>query len=161
MSLLTIRNLSVQFATASGAFRAVDGVNLSTPATIDCTTAAALTDWVRGAVQPAVGRKGGGLAELKVAAHYSCRTRNNKPGARVSEHGRGRAIDISGLVLKNGAQMNMLTGWNDPAQRKVLRTIHQKACGPFGTVLGPGSDGYHRNHIHMDTARYRNGTYCR
>lgn len=141
--------------------RSVDGVRLSRPARIDCPTARSLHAWVVQAVKPIVGRRGGGVEELRVAAHYSCRTRNNRPGARVSEHGKGRAIDIAGVTLRNGVQLNVLTGWNDPAQGPLLQAMHRAACGPFGTVLGPKSDRHHRDHFHFDTARHRSGPYCR
>ena len=143
------------------AVTAVSGVRLSTPAQIDCTTARALNTWVESAVKPAVGRLGGGLAGLEVAASYSCRGRNNQAGAKVSEHGKGHAVDISGLILANGVTVSVLKGWRDRQQGKILRSIHRSACGTFGTVLGPGSDGFHENHIHVDTARYRSGSYCR
>ncbi|OSP56483.1 extensin family protein [Pseudoruegeria sp. SK021] len=140
---------------------AVDGIALSQPATLDCPTAQALLTWVRGGLKPAVGRTGGGVQEIQVAAHYSCRPRNNQAGAKVSEHGRGRAIDISGIALRNGVYMTVLTGWKDPAQGKVLRSMHSSACGVFGTVLGPGADRHHQDHLHFDTARYSGGAYCR
>ncbi|MCK8483588.1 extensin family protein [Aliiroseovarius sp. S2029] len=139
----------------------VSGVKLSQPAVMDCTTAKALNKWVRDGVFPSVGRLGGGPATLRVAAHYACRTRNNQPGAKVSEHGRGRAIDISGVTLKNGATITVLKGWRDPVKGKVLKRMHKAACGPFGTVLGPNSDRFHKDHLHLDTARYRSGSYCR
>ncbi|MDJ0823888.1 MAG: extensin family protein [Rhodobacter sp.] len=139
----------------------VDGVALSTPANIDCTTAKALKRWVAGSVKPAVARLGGGVASLKVAAHYSCRTRNNRPGAKISEHGRGRAIDISAINLKNGSSITVLRGWNDRFEGPILRKVHAGACGPFGTVLGPNADRYHLDHFHFDTARHRGGAYCR
>ncbi|MBK1635187.1 extensin-like domain-containing protein [Rhodovulum adriaticum] len=140
---------------------AVDGVTLNQPATIDCRTARALRDWVQGGVKPAVGRLGGGVDSLRVVASYTCRTRNNRPGAKISEHGRGRAVDIAAVNLKNGITLSVEDGWDDPVQGKLLRQMHKSACGTFGTVLGPGSDGYHQDHIHLDTARYRSGAYCR
>jgi hypothetical protein len=136
----------------------VDGVRLSVPITVDCPTAAALKTWVRTALKPAFGRRG--IAELKIAAHYACRTRNNRPGARISEHGRGRAVDISGVLLESGLLIDVLRDYDGKAG-KPLRVAHRKACGIFGTTLGPGSDGYHENHLHFDTARHRNGPYCR
>ncbi|QDY68427.1 extensin family protein [Qingshengfaniella alkalisoli] len=140
---------------------AVDGIPLSQVAKIDCVTAVALANWVQGGLKPIVGRTGGGVAQIKVAAHYVCRPRNNQSGARVSEHGRGRAIDITGFMLRNGAQMNVLTGWNDRSQGKYLKQMHSSACGVFGTVLGPNANAAHRDHFHFDTARYRSGSYCR
>ena len=140
---------------------AVAGVTLSQPSVMDCPTARALRTWVEGGVKPAVGNLGGGVSELRVAAHYVCRTRNHKPGGRISEHGKGRAIDISALVLENDAAITVARGWRDPAQGPVLRRVHRAACGPFGTVLGPESDRYHQAHFHLDTARYRSGPFCR
>ncbi len=139
----------------------VAGVALSHPAVMDCTTAKALDNWVERGVLPTIGRRGGGLSELRVIADYACRTRNNRPGAKISEHGRGRAIDIAGFGLANGRELSVLDGWKKRRTKKLLKRIHRAACGPFGTVLGPDSDRYHRNHFHLDTARYRGGAYCR
>jgi hypothetical protein len=139
----------------------VQGVPLSTPATMDCPTAEALNAWVKGAVLPQVGKLGGGVARLEVAASYACRPRNNQKGAKISEHGRGRAIDISGITLKNGVTLTVLKGWGDRTHGALMKALHKAACGPFGTVLGPNSDGFHRDHFHLDTAAYRSGRYCR
>ncbi len=141
--------------------RAVSGVTLSQQAVIDCTTAKALKAWLDDTAKPALARMGGGLSGLRVAAHYACRTRNNQPGARISEHGRGRAIDISALKLRDGSMITVRKGWNAEATRDVMRQLHSGACGPFGTVLGPNSDRFHQSHFHFDTARYRSGPYCR
>ena len=139
----------------------VAGVTLTQPATINCDTAKALERWVSRSVKPAVGRLGGGVKSLRIVAHYSCRTRNNQPGARISEHGRGNAIDIAAIKLNNGASIDVLTGWRDKLQGKVLKQIHKDACGTFGTVLGPNSDRFHQDHFHFDVARHRGGAYCR
>lgn len=133
---------------------AVDGLSLTPAATINCQTATALKKWVRGAVKPTFGRNQ--ITGLTVAASYSCRPRNNIRGAKISEHGRGDAIDISGFVLKSGKTLTVLHDYGGK-----IRKVHKAACGVFGTTLGPGSDGYHENHLHLDTASYRNGPYCR
>ena len=139
----------------------VSGVTLSQGAVMDCTTAAALKSWVEKSAKPALRRKGGGLKSLRVAAHYVCRTRNHKRGAKISEHGKGRAIDISAFRLANGTEVTVLQGWNNRRYSKALRKIHQGACGPFGTVLGPQADRFHKDHFHFDTAQHRSGRYCR
>lgn len=139
----------------------IAGVALTQGAIMDCTTAKALDKWVKTGVKPTIGRLGGGVASLKVAAHYSCRTRNNQPGAKISEHGKGHAIDISAINLKNGSSVTVLKGWRSATQGKLLKKMHRSACGPFGTVLGPNADRYHQDHFHLDTARYRSGSYCR
>ncbi len=141
--------------------RSVSGVMLSQQAMLDCTTAKALKRWVDKGVKPSVGRLGGGAAGLRVAAHYSCRSRNNVPGAKVSEHGKGHAIDISGIFLANGDEISVLQDWHSGREGRALRRLHKAGCGIFGTTLGPGSDGYHEDHLHYDTARHRGGAYCR
>lgn len=140
--------------------RAVGDVQLSTPARIECSTARALRTWVEDGVIPAVGDTGGGVQSLRVVAHYSCRSRNNRPGARLSEHSFGRAIDIAGIGLADGTEMTLLTDW-DGRYARQLRQMWRAACGPFGTVLGPESDRFHRDHFHFDTASYRSGSFCR
>lgn len=139
---------------------AVSGVALSRPSTMDCGTAIALNKWVDKTVKPTFKRRGP-VVELQVAAHYACRTRNNRKGARISEHGKGRAIDISGFKMADGELVTVLKGWRKNPSQKQLIKVWRGACGPFGTVLGPNSDRYHRDHFHLDTARHRRGPYCR
>lgn len=139
----------------------VSGVTLSRPAVMECDTARALKKWVDGGMDSAVGRYGRGVVELKVAAGYACRTRNSRAGAKISEHGKGRAIDISGFELKNGDTISVLNDWGKGKKGRILKKMHKKACGPFGTVLGPNADRYHKDHFHFDVAKHRGGPYCR
>ncbi len=138
----------------------VSGVKLSRGAIMDCPTAQALNEWVVKGVKPTFRRRGP-VVSMQVAAHYACRTRNNQPGGRISEHGRGRAIDISAFTMMDGEVITVLKGWGQGTTYRLLAKVHQRACGPFGTVLGPKSDRFHRDHFHLDTARYRSGPYCR
>ena len=139
---------------------AVEGVQLSTPAIIDCPTARALADWVRDGVRPVIGDTGGGVAVLQVAGSYACRPVNNQPNGSLSEHGRGRAIDISGFRMFDGTSLNVADAWAGGQARITLRKLQSIACGPFSTVLGPGSDAYHADHFHLDTANHRDGPRC-
>ncbi len=131
----------------------VAGIRLSQAATMDCDTALALRAWIERGVEPAFGR--GKVVELQVAGHYVCRTRNHRAGAKISEHGRGRAIDISGFTLSNGKTLTVRQNFD-----RTMRKAHKAACGIFKTTLGPGSDGMHEDHLHLDVAK-RGGTYCR
>lgn len=153
-----IRGCGVQNAVK---VRSVSGVALSQSSVMDCGTAKALKTWIDKGVKPALGNRGGGVKSLRVAAHYACRTRNDKKGAKISEHGKGRAIDISGIKLKNEEVITVLKGWRSGKNGPALKRMHKAACGPFGTVLGPNADRYHQDHFHFDTARYRSGSYCR
>ena len=139
---------------------AVAGVLLDRPAVMNCPTARALRDWVAGGLLPAFAAQGG-VTSMKVAAGYACRTRNNRPGGRISEHGKGNAIDISAFRLGDGREVTVLQGWRALSTRAPLRAAWRSACGPFGTVLGPDADRYHQDHFHLDTARHRSGSYCR
>ena len=141
--------------------RSVAGVGLTQDAVIDCGTAKALKSWVVNSAKPEFRSIGGGLSRLRVAAHYACRTRNNQPGAKLSEHGKGRAIDISGFITQSGREVTVLQGWNGSGTSRVMRAVHKGACGPFGTVLGPNSDRFHKDHFHFDTAQHRGGAFCR
>lgn len=139
----------------------VSGVTLTQGSLMDKQTIQALKNWIEDGLNRAVGNRGGGVASLRVAAHYACRTRNHQPGARLSEHAKGKAIDFSGFTLRNGEYISVLDDWGRGANGRILREAHRRACGPFGTVLGPESDRFHRDHFHFDTARHRGGPYCR
>ena len=132
----------------------VDGAKLSAPATIDCTTAIALNTWVQKGLRQAF--PNAEVASLTVVDSYSCRPRNNVRGNKISEHGKGHAIDIAGVTFTNGKTLTVSRNF------KTLRKAYKAGCGIFGTTLGPGSDGYHEDHMHFDTARQRGGgSYCR
>ena len=139
----------------------VRGIRLSTPAVINCSAARSLSLWVDKGLEPAVKRYGGGVVEMKVAASYACRTRNNRKGAKISEHGKGNALDLPEFRLKNGDTLSVARDWGKGRKGRILKSMHNSACGPFGTVLGPNADRYHQDHFHFDVARYRGGPYCR
>ncbi len=98
----------------------VSGVKLSQKAVMDCTTAKALKKWIETGAKPVIGNQGGGLASLQIMGHYSCRPRNNQRGAKISEHGRGRAIDIGAFTLKNGVSFSVLRDWNRMSCQKCI-----------------------------------------
>lgn len=132
----------------------IDGVRFSQPAKIDCDTAKTFKTWIQKGMRPAFGNRE--VVGLHIFGSYMCRPRNNQRGAKVSEHGRGKAVDVAGFVFADGKELTVLRNYN-----KEMRRAHKAACGIFGTTLGPGSDGFHENHLHFDTASYRSGSYCR
>jgi hypothetical protein len=77
-------------------------------------------------------------------------------GAKISEHGKGRAIDISAFVLSDGKVLTVAEDYG-----RLLKRIYKAGCGYFRTTLGPGSDGYHEDHFHFDTSARSSGAYCR
>lgn len=141
--------------------RAVAGVQLSVPVIVDCPTARALAEWVRTGVAPVFGQIGRGVAVLEVAGSYACRTQNAQTGAPLSEHGRGRAVDISGFRTFDGQRVDVGRDWRRPGPGGLLRRVHALACGPFSTVLGPDADIYHAGHLHLDTGNHAGGQICK
>jgi hypothetical protein len=129
-------------------------VAVTPPATMRCSFAEAIVHWVREDVAPAVHALDATLKSIDNYDSYDCRGRNNIVGAKLSEHGKANALDVRSLKLANGTVMAL----TDPHVAKDFREGLRKAtCARFSTVLGPGSDGYHEDHVHMDLAERRNG----
>jgi hypothetical protein len=129
-------------------------VALSPPAMLRCPMAEAVALWVRQEVGPAAVELGAALASIANFDSYSCRGRNRVVGAKLSEHGRANALDVRSIRLVNGKSYEL----TDPLVSKLFRErLRVATCGRFTTVLGPGSDGYHENHVHMDLAERARG----
>jgi hypothetical protein len=142
-------------------------VGLSPPATIGCPLTAALDRWMRASVQPAAYRYyGRPVVEIKQIASYGCRGRNGNNYGHISEHAFGNALDIAGFRLAGGEEISVYRGWWKGGQREraFLQAVMAGACNEFYTVLGPGGDRHHYNHIHVDLlqSNARNGRhYCK
>ena len=133
-------------------------VSLKPAATLRCGMAAALADWVRRDVEPLAEGAGSKLSDLDNFDSYDCRGRNGVVGAQLSEHGRANAHDMRGWKLANGQSVG-LTDRNVP--RALRESVLHSVCARFTTVLGPGSDGYHEDHIHLDLMeRHNNYKIC-
>jgi hypothetical protein len=123
-------------------------------AILRCPMAAALADWVRTDVAPLAERLGTALSELDNFDSFECRGRNRVSGAKLSEHGKANAIDVRALKFVNGQSLSLTERAAPRIQREA---VLQSVCPRFTTVLGPGSDGYHEDHIHLDLAERRSG----
>ncbi len=139
----------------------VSGVEMNPAPVLNCDAANALAIWVNGAAIPEVAAIGERLTRLRVGSHYACRTRNSVRGAKLSEHATGNAIDITAFTLASGKVYTILEGWSSRAFGAVMRKIYRRACGTFGTTLGPDADAAHQDNLHFDVASYRGGAYCR
>jgi len=129
-------------------------IAIAPPATLRCSTAEAIAHWLRDDVAPIAATLGAPLASVTNFAAYECRGRNRVVGALISEHGKGNALDIRALTLANGKHYEP----TDVAVSKDARErLKASACARFSTVLGPASDGYHENHVHVDLAERRSG----
>ncbi|MGH6771724.1 MAG: extensin family protein, partial [Xanthobacteraceae bacterium] len=129
-------------------------VAISPPATLQCEMAEAIVHWVRDDLSLLTLGLGSPLRSIQNYASYHCRGRNNIAGAPISEHGKGNAIDIRSVRLADGRRVEP----TDPRVSRAFRDGWRKTvCARFTTVLGPGSDGYHENHIHVDLMHRHSG----
>jgi hypothetical protein len=137
-------------------------IELTPDGVMNCATAETAAQLVRDAVRPAARKEfGSELAGIRHASTYVCR--NRASGEKISEHARGNALDISAFLLKDGRAVEVEAyGPGKMAERRFMQTVRREACGPFKTVLGPGTDADHALHFHFDLAQRRRGsTYCR
>jgi Extensin-like protein C-terminus len=94
------------------------------------------------------------VVEIKQISAYSCRGMNGNPSAHISEHAFGNALDIAGFTLADGRRISVKDGWRGlPEEQGFLRDIQGAACQQFNTVLAPGSNRFHYDHIHVDLMR--------
>jgi Extensin-like protein C-terminus len=129
-------------------------VAIRPPATLRCEMAESVVHWVRDDVAGTVQELGAPLGSIDNYSSYNCRGRNNIVGAQLSEHGKANALDIHSFRLLNGKIVEL----TDPHIARDFREITRKsACGRFFTVLGPGSDGYHEDHVHVDLRQRTRG----
>ena len=144
-------------------------VRLNTASILDCSMIPTLDTWIAKVVQPdAQARFGEPVVQINTMGTYSCRGINNASGASLSEHAFGNAIDVGGFVLASGREINVMRGWkgDDLQASAFLHDAHAGACDYFTTVLGPGSNIFHYNHVHMDLAMHGNTSrgprrYCK
>ena len=124
-------------------------------ATLACPMVSALDRWLADSVQPAAMRWFGiRVAEIKQISAYSCRGMNGNSRAQISEHAFGNALDISAFTLADGRTVTVKNGWKGmPEEQGFLRDIQAAACQQFNTVLAPGSNIHHYDHIHVDLMR--------
>jgi hypothetical protein len=124
-------------------------------ATLACPLVSVLDRWLSDSVQPAAQRWfGARVVEIKQISAYSCRGMNGNAYAHISEHAFGNALDIAAFTLSDGRRITVKDGWKGmPEEQGFLRDVQAAACQQFTTVLAPGSNAYHYDHIHVDLMR--------
>ena len=127
-------------------------ISINPPATLRCPMATEIAHWVREDLVAATAAMGT-LTGIDNYDSFECRGRNRIVGAKLSEHGKANALDVRALLLANKQRVTL----TDPLVSHEFREkIRAQVCARFHTVLGPGSDGYHEEHIHLDLAERRN-----
>jgi len=122
-------------------------------AILRCKMATAIADWIRTDMVPIAAKLGSQLGDLDNFDSYECRGRNRVAGAQLSEHGRANALDVRAFKLANGKSIYLT---DRTVAREVRESVLHSVCARFSTVLGPGSDWYHEDHIHLDVSERRN-----
>ena len=133
-------------------------VSVKPPAILRCKMASAIADWIRTDMTPLAASLGSEISDLDNFDSYDCRGRNGVAGAMLSEHGRANALDVRALKLAKGQSIALT---DRTVSRDLRESVLHSACARFTTVLGPGSDWYHEEHIHLDLMeRHNNYKIC-
>jgi hypothetical protein len=127
-------------------------VSVKPAAILRCAMASAIADWIRTDMAPLAATLGTTIGDLDNFDSFECRGRNRVVGARLSEHGRANALDVRAFKLANGRSISLT---DRTVARELRETVLHTACARFSTVLGPGSDWYHEDHIHLDLMERR------
>lgn len=139
-------------------------IELKPEAVVNCALAETAARFFQQTVEPAAEQHfKQQLTTINHASAYVCRPRNGS--SKLSEHAYGNALDIASFVFKDGSEVEVKaygTSKDEGVKGNFLAQIRSAACGPFKTVLGPGTDADHSTHFHLDLAERRKGsTYCR
>jgi hypothetical protein len=135
----------------------VDGskVELDSAVTVSCAFALEILGWVRDDLPDVMTGEKGKLTGLVGVGGHACRPRNGMAGAPISEHATGNALDLSGFHLQDGRTVSL--AGRDDATRPLRESLQKSACARFTTVLGPGSDSSHGDHLHLDMRKRPRG----
>jgi hypothetical protein len=132
--------------------RAVTEIPLPEEPVVSCEFAERLTAWLGHLVAPLItGVMSTDLRAVRTGPGYECRNRNGAAVGKLSAHAVGKAIDIFGFELSGGKFIPVKPD-ADEAMQNVVDSVRTAACGWFTTVLGPGSDAAHTDHLHVDMA---------
>jgi hypothetical protein len=151
--------VQTSFGTAARAAVTMRPAAVKPAATLACPMVAALDRFVSETVQPAAAHWfSQPVVTIRQISAYSCRGMNDNPNARISEHAFGNALDIAAFTLADGHTITVKDGWRGtPAEQGFLHDVEEGACAMFATVLAPGSNAYHEDHMHVDLMRRSSG----
>lgn len=136
------------------------GIAMRPAATLNCAAALRVAEWMRDEVKPAARWK---MLKRPVAvinaSSYRC---SRIAGSRsISEHASGNALDVAGFKFADGSVVAVeKKGFFDFREKAFQGAVRKSACEYFGTVLGPGYNRAHADHLHLD-AKQRRRTVCK
>ncbi|ANY78878.1 hypothetical protein BB934_12205 [Microvirga ossetica] len=129
-------------------------VRLTDQPVLSCRFADRLGHWIGDLVAPLVaGIKETELRAVRTGPGFECRNRNRATTGKLSAHAEGLAIDIAGFEFANGSIV-FIKPEAGAAPDPALASLRIAACGWFTTILGPGSDEAHHDHLHVDIEQH-------
>jgi hypothetical protein len=161
---LKVAGFSNEFTASIGGQNKQLNTALKPVGTFACPMVPTLKKWLDEVAQPAAMEWfGQPIVEIRSMGSYACRSRNNRRGAKLSEHSFANAIDIGSFKMADGTVVSVRSGWRgDLPSQGFLRSSLKQSCRYFRTVLGPGA-AFHADHFHFDLARHnrKGASYCR
>ncbi|MET0172151.1 MAG: extensin family protein [Agrobacterium vaccinii] len=143
----------------------IPGIKLEPEGTMRCEAALALAHWAKDVIVPTakIAMPDKNVTAFGNASTYICRNRNSAETGKISEHAKGSAVDIATMTFDKGEPLVMKPRGEDGTMEGAFqRTITTAACLFFHTVLSPGSDATHQDHLHLDVLERKGGyLYCR
>ena len=138
-----------------------NGIRYNAAPVLTCTMALGLASFEHVLQEEARARFGTRVKRLVHAGTYSCRRMARF--RMVSEHSYANAIDLQSVVLENGRSIGVAKDFGPldddraTAEGQFLRAVARRAYDEkiFSVVLTPRFDALHRDHFHLDMARYR------
>jgi hypothetical protein len=133
-----------------------DGVEVKPPALMTCPLAESLARWTRESVAVEADRQfQTAPTRLLIGTSYECRSQRS--GSKLSEHAFGNGVDIMGFEFAKRAPIPVGFHSGESPEGMFQSAVQKGACQIFTTVLGPGSDAAHGNHLHLDLRGRKGG----
>jgi hypothetical protein len=128
-----------------------DGLAVSAPATVTCPVAEALAHWAQEVVKAEADRTlQSAPVSIQIGTSYECRNQNRQKTGKLSEHAFANAVDVMGFVFEKRPSVTVGFLAEGTPEANFLKAVRAGACAHFTTVLGPGSDAAHADHLHLD-----------
>jgi hypothetical protein len=136
-------------------------IRYNSPPLLSCGMALGLARFEQALNEEGARYLGQRIQRIEQAGTYNCRKMARF--ALVSEHSYANAIDIKSVTLESGRKLTVLRTFGkldaEPQRpearfwRALTRRLYDE--GAFSVVITPFFDGLHKDHIHLDQARYR------
>ncbi len=134
-----------------------NGIEVAPGSLMRCSFAEGLSRWVAEVViRQADDHFKSAPKKLLIGTSYQCR--DQRSGSKLSEHAFGNGVDIMGFEFDKRAPLLIGSHVEGSPEANFQFAVQKEACPIFSTVLGPGSDDAHGDHLHLDM-RERKGNY--